>query len=68
MLVMLIQAVVIDGHLVGVKFYVTPDWGKLLDLQVWVDAASQVFFSLSVSAGGLCAMSSYNSFYNNIYR
>ena len=68
MLVLLIQAVIIDGHLLGIKMYVIPDWDRLLDLQVWVDAASQVFFTLSVSAGGLCAISSYNSFYNNIYR
>ena len=37
-------------------------------LQVWADAAGQVFFSLSVGMGGLMTFASYNKFHNNIYR
>ena len=68
LIILLIQTFTVDGNLDGVRFYVTPQWSKVLELQVWSDAASQVFFSLSACAGGLTALSSYNRFYNGIYR
>lgn len=37
-------------------------------LQVWSDAATQIFYSLSACTGGMIAMSSYNKFDNNCYR
>ena len=37
-------------------------------VQVWSDAATQIFYSLSACSGGLIAMSSFNKFSNNCYR
>jgi len=68
LVVLLVCAMLVEGHLEGIRFYVTPKWDQFLSLRVWSDAASQVFFSLSACGGGLTTLSSYNKFHNNIYR
>ena len=52
----------------GIKYFVTPKWEKLKDFSVWKDAATQIFYSLSASWGGLITLASYNEFNNNILR
>ena len=46
----------------GIKFLFIPKWERLLDPLVWKDAASQMFFSLGVSWGGLIMFGSYNKY------
>ena len=43
----------------GLNFMYTPDWNKLADAKVWLAAAGQIFFTLSVGMGTLQAYASY---------
>ncbi|XP_028321737.1 sodium-dependent proline transporter isoform X5 [Gouania willdenowi] len=68
LVVLVIRGATLEGSLQGVAFYLTPDWGRLANAQVWNDAASQIFYSLGIGVGGLLSMASYNKFDNNVIR
>ncbi|KAK2168558.1 hypothetical protein LSH36_16g14023 [Paralvinella palmiformis] len=53
---------------IGILYYLTPDFSRLLDFKVWIEACAQIFYSLGPAYGGLITMSSYNRFNNNCYR
>uniref|UniRef100_A0A2P2I201 Sodium-dependent neutral amino acid transporter B(0)AT3-like n=2 Tax=Hirondellea gigas TaxID=1518452 RepID=A0A2P2I201_9CRUS len=59
------RAVTLKGAGVGLKHMFTPDMSKLLNPNVWMDAACQVFYSLGLSFGSLIAFASYNPMKNN---
>ncbi|KAL5006089.1 hypothetical protein ScPMuIL_017247 [Solemya velum] len=61
---LLVRGVTLPGSMDGIHYYLTPKWERLLDSNVWSDAATQVFYSLSACSGGLILMSSFNQFKN----
>ncbi|XP_067933077.1 sodium-dependent dopamine transporter-like [Watersipora subatra] len=66
--ILLIRGLTLEGAGNGIREYGIPKFDRITDAQVWVDAATQVFFSLGPGFGVLLAYSSYNKFHNNVYR
>ncbi|XP_077980130.1 sodium- and chloride-dependent GABA transporter 1-like [Glandiceps talaboti] len=64
--ILLIRAVTLPGAGDGIYFYLVPDMERLKDAQVWVDAGSQILFSLAVGFTSLISLGSYNKYHNNI--
>jgi len=49
----------LEGAMVGIRAYLTPDFSKLSNPRVWIDAYSQIFFTLSLGFGIMIAYASY---------
>lgn len=67
LIALLIRGVTLEGAHLGIYYFFVPTWKKLLDVNVWLRAAEQMFFSLGVSWGGLIMFGSYNKFKNKVH-
>lgn len=58
-LVLVVQALLLPGALEGLTALFEPNWGALVDVDVWLAAYSQIFFSLSIGFGIMITYASY---------
>uniref|UniRef100_UPI00358EC6F6 sodium-dependent neutral amino acid transporter B(0)AT1-like isoform X2 n=1 Tax=Myxine glutinosa TaxID=7769 RepID=UPI00358EC6F6 len=61
----LIGSLTLEGATNGLVYLFTPDVEILKNPKVWMDAATQIFFSLGLGVGSLIAFSSYNPIKND---
>ncbi|XP_057564448.1 inactive sodium-dependent neutral amino acid transporter B(0)AT3 [Hippopotamus amphibius kiboko] len=66
--VFLVRGLTLPGATEGLTYLFTPDMQVLQSPRVWLDAATQIFFSLSLAFGGHIAFASYNPPRNNCAR
>ncbi|MCI9292071.1 MAG: sodium-dependent transporter [Erysipelotrichaceae bacterium] len=62
MIVLVIRAVTLPNAIEGLKFYLIPDFGKMIDNGLWeaiFSAMGQAFFTLSLGIGSLAIFGSY---------
>ncbi|XP_062298172.1 sodium-dependent neutral amino acid transporter B(0)AT2-like [Scomber scombrus] len=64
----LVRGLMLDGALDGITYMFYPRLKIWADIQVWRQAATQVFFALGLGFGSIIAYSSYNPKNNNCHR
>ncbi|CAG7720271.1 unnamed protein product [Allacma fusca] len=60
-----IRGITLEGAGAGLLHMYTPKYHKLLEPSVWLEAATQVFYSFGLAFGSLIAFGSYNKTRNN---
>ncbi|CAB3999928.1 Sodium- and chloride-dependent GABA transporter 1 [Paramuricea clavata] len=69
LIILFFRGVTLDGAKDGILYFVKPQFHRLTDFKVWVDAASQIMYSLAIGLGVLLGFSSYNDKKNpTLYR
>uniref|UniRef100_A0AC34REQ3 Transporter n=1 Tax=Panagrolaimus sp. JU765 TaxID=591449 RepID=A0AC34REQ3_9BILA len=63
--IFLVRSITLEGATDGLWYMLNPDLTRLLDPEVWLDAATQIFYSMGLGFGGLIAFGSYNKLKNN---
>jgi len=64
--ILFVRGITLDGALAGISVYLTPDFSALLNTEIWLAAASQIFFTLTLGFGVMLAYASYNKENQNI--
>ncbi len=62
------RGLTLPGAMVGVEYYLKPDFNALLDFKVWSAAAAQIFFTLSLAFGIMIGYASYKGTKEDISR
>ena len=57
--ILLVRGLTLPGAMDGIRYYLTPDFGQLTNVKIWLRAYGQIFFSLSVASGVMIGYGSY---------
>ena len=60
LVILFIRGITLPGSFEGIAYYLAPDFSALLSAEVWMAAASQIFFTLSLAFGIMVAYASFN--------
>ena len=55
----IVYALTLPGASIGINVLLAPDWGKLLDVNIWLAAFAQIIFSLSMGQAIATTYASY---------
>lgn len=59
LILLTIRGMTLPGAIEGISYYLTPNFSRLTDINVWLAAYAQVFFSLGVAQGIMITYSSF---------
>ena len=59
LIILTIRGLTLPGAIEGISYYLTPKFSLLLDVNVWIAAYAQVFFSLGVAQGIMITYASF---------
>lgn len=62
-----VRAITLPGSTRGISYYLTPQWERLQNIDIWADATTQIFFALSPCWGGIITLANMNKFHNNFH-
>ena len=59
LIILTVRGLTLPGALEGISYYLTPDFSRLGDANVWLAAYAQIFFSFSLAQGIMITYASY---------
>ncbi|XP_015771579.1 PREDICTED: sodium-dependent neutral amino acid transporter B(0)AT2-like [Acropora digitifera] len=68
LIILFFRGVTLKGAGNGIKTFFKPDWKLLANADIWKDAATQMFFTLSLGFGALISFASYMPIHNQVMR
>ena len=66
LVLLLLRGMFFPGALEGIVFFLRPEFDKINNIHIWIEATRQVFFSIGIGLGGLISLASFNPFKNNV--
>jgi SNF family Na+-dependent transporter len=66
LLILLVRGLTLPGASNGIHYLFVPDLSKLLHVDVWVAAVSQVFYGLGLSTGSITVYGSFTNRRNGL--